>query len=236
MEATQSYFERAAEILAGVRQTQKEAIEKAAMAAAGVLERDGIIYLLGSGHSLLPAYEAHYRAGGLANVSVMYDPGFGMAERVSGYARTLWDKYRPEPGGILFIFSNSGRNALPLEMALLARENGLTVVGVTSLKHSTSVSSRHESGKRLFEVADIVIDNCGEAGDAAVEVPGVAGKMGATSSIATIAIINSVLLGAAQEAVRRGVDVPVFISANLDGADEHNRKLLDRYRGRVNWL
>lgn len=216
--------------------TQAPAMAAASTAVADCLHKDGLIYLLGSGHSLLSAYEVHNRAGGLAPVNVILDPGFGRAERVPGYAQTLLDQHNPEPGSVLFVISNSGRNAVPVEMAMLGRERGLVVIAITSLQHSKSVSSRHPSGKRLFELADIVIDNCGDAGDAAIDVPGVAGRMGATSSVTGIAIVNSVMIDAAEELARRGCSPPVFISANLDGADEHNKQLYQRYWGRVRWL
>ncbi len=236
MTASEKYRARVSSLIEEIGRSQAEAIERAAQATADCLARDGIIYLLGSGHSLLPAYEVHNRAGGMAPVNVILDPGFGRAERVPGYAQTLFDKYDPERGSVLVIVSNSGRNPLPIEMAILGKEREMTVVAITSLAHSTSVTSRHPSGKRLFELADIVIDNLGEPGDAAIEVEGVAGKMGATSSIAAITVVNSIMLDAAQILASRGQAAPVLISANLDGSDEHNARLYERYKGRVAWL
>ncbi len=223
-------------LLEQLEKTQAESIGSAAKAVADCLQGDGLVYLLGSGHSLLSAYEVHNRAGGLAPVEVILDPGFGRAERVSGYARTLMDHADPEPGSVLFVISNSGRNPLPVEMAMLGKERGMKTIAITSLAHSHAVTSRHPSGKRLFELADIVIDNCGEAGDACLEVPGVDGRMGATSSVTAIAIVNSIMIDAAAELARRGFSPPVLISANLDGADDHNRALYERYRGRIRWL
>lgn len=236
MTASETYRARIAGIIKEIGRTQAELLARASRAVADCLAHDGIVYLLGSGHSLLPAYEVHNRAGGMAPVNVIFDPGFGRAERVPGYAQTLFERYAPERGSVLVIISNSGRNALPIEMAFLGRDNGMTVIAITSLAHSRSVTSRHPSGKRLYEVADIVIDNRGEAGDAAVEVPGVTGKMGATSSIAAITIVNSIMLDAAELMASDGHDVPVLISANLDGSDEHNARLYERFRGRVWWM
>lgn len=236
MSASETYRGSLIDLIAEIGKTQADAMGRAASAVADTLGRDGIVYVLGSGHSLLPAYEVHNRAGGLAPVNVILDPGFGRAERVPGYAQTLFDKYSPETGSVLFVISNSGRNPLPVEMAMLGKERGMTVIAITSLAHSRSVSSRHPSGKRLFEIADIVIDNCGEAGDAAVDVPGVPAKMGATSSVAAITIMNSVMIDAAEKLARRGQAPPVFRSANIDGSDEHNQTLYDRYRTRVVWM
>ncbi len=236
MSASHLYRTRLIELISEIGRTQEDAMRRASLAVADALEADRLVYLLGSGHSIITAYEVHNRAGGLAPMNIIFDPGFGRAERVAGYARTLFEKYEPEPGSILFVISNSGRNALPVEMALLGRERSMTVIAITALNHSRAVTSRHPSGKRLYEVADIVIDNCGVSGDACIAVKGVPGKMGATSSVAGVAIINSIMLDAAEELAARGHTPPVFISANLDGSDEHNKKLYNQYRGRISWL
>jgi uncharacterized phosphosugar-binding protein len=133
----------------------------------------------------------------------------------------------------MIVISNSGINPVPIEMAMLAKEAGLIVVAITSRAHSQSVNSRHSSGKRLYEVADIVIDNRGVPGDAAIPLPSVNFKSGATSTVAGTAIVQAIVVQAAALLAERGITPPVFISANLPAGDAHNRELVSRYRSHL---
>lgn len=231
--ASQRYHQIISDILARIASTQQENIQLAAKAVADCIRRDQIVYLLGSGHSLAIAMEGYYRAGGLAPVDVIYDPTFGRAERVEGYAETILASYNITSGAVVFVISNSGRNALPVETALWCKERGITTVAITSLAHSKSVASRHSSGKRLFEIADIVIDNCGVPGDAALEIEGLDGRVCATSGVAGMFIIESVIAQAIQDLVESGCRPPVYVSMNVDGGDEANAWLLEKYANRL---
>lgn len=236
MEAQRLYQASVLEVLETIRKTQGEPIRRAASLCAEVVADGEIIYLLGSGHSLLPAMEAYHRAGGLAPVDVIFDPTFGKAERLPGYAEILLDRYPVKRNGIIIIISNSGRNALPVEMALLAHERGLRTVGITSLAHSTREASRHPSGKRLYEIADVVIDNCGVFGDAILDLPGVPGNVCPTSGVAGAFIVQSLIAETVALLQERGIVPPVLISANITGGDEHNRQVEERYAGRIRGL
>ena len=116
---------------------------------------------------------------------------------------------------------------------MLGRERGLPVIAVTAAEFSRSVSSRHSSGKRLLDVADVVLDTCGAAGDAAVELDGVTEAIGPTSTVVGAALLNATLVEAIAELVRRGVEPPILVSQNVDGSAERNARLRDRYRGRI---
>jgi uncharacterized phosphosugar-binding protein len=237
MNAAEEYHQHSKRLLDRILTTQGAAIQKAAALVADTVVRDGIVYTLGSGHSLLIAAEFYYRAGGLANFDVVHDKTFGRAERLSGYAAVLLDSYPISSNDLLFIVSNSGRNALPVEMAIEAGKRGITTVGITSLEHSGSVSSRAPSGHRLLDVCDLVIDNCGVMGDAAVPVGNGSGmRVGPTSTLAGVFIANCVTGLAVEELLRRGVNPPLFRSANLDGADAENERLLAFLRQRVRGL
>ncbi|HWR54144.1 MAG TPA: SIS domain-containing protein [Bryobacteraceae bacterium] len=237
MNAAEKYHEHARGLVDRIMATQSAAIRKAALLVADTVERDGLVYTLGSGHSLLTAAEFYYRAGGLANFDVVHDKTFGRAERLSGYAAVLLESYPISSNDLLFIVSNSGRNALPVEMAIEARKRGVTTVAITSLEHSRSVSPRAPSGQRLFEICDLVIDNCGVMGDAAVAVGNGSGMtVGPTSTLAGVFIANCVVGLAVEELLRRGVRPPLFRSANVDGADAENERLLSFLRERVRGL
>lgn len=231
----QEYQQKALGVLQKIVETQGEPIENAAKVITEHIANNGILYLLGSGHSLITALEAYGRAGGMVPIDIIFDKTFGKIERLPGYAEYLLKNYDVD-NSVVVVISNSGRNALPIEVALESKKRGAKVIALTSLAHSKSVTSRHPSGKRLFEIADIVVDNCCEPGDAIVEIEGVRSKVGATSSVACTFIINSIMVQATENLVKMGITPPVLISANLDGSDEHNEALYAKYKGRIRGL
>ena len=239
------YYEAVVRLLGEIQRSQATAIDRAADSIFLSLAADGVLHVFGSGHSHLVAEEAFHRAGGLVPVNTMSEPFLtpltpprksGRFERVSGIAAILLDYHEPRPEEVLLIVSNAGINPVPVELALEARARGLTVIAITSLRHAQTVSSRHASGKRLFEVADLVIDNCGEAGDGAVAFPGFVEKVGPTSLLAGAFIVNSIVCGVVERFITKGLPPPVYLSANLPGGDEHNRRLEAKYRGRIKLL
>lgn len=236
MNKAQEFYQKITDVLATVNETQQKKIQQAAEMVADSIAEEKILYLLGGGHSLMVAAEAYHRAGGLAPVDIIHDKSFGRAERCQGYAKQLLDWYNPAPGSVVVIISNSGRNALGIETALECRERGVKTIAVTSLNHSKAAESRHPSGKRLFEIADIVIDNCGILGDAILDVEGVAGKICPTSTISAAMIVDMIMAQVVQNLVDRGLTPPVFISANVDGGDEHNKKVFAKYQHLIKGL
>lgn len=243
---TQStYYEAIVRVLGEIQRTQSETIDKAADLIFASLEAGGVIHVFGSGHSQLVAEEAFHRAGGLIPVNLIAEPFLspltpprksGRLERLSGIAAILLDYHDPRPGEALLIISNAGINAVPVELAFEARNRGLTIIAITSLRHAQAVASRHASGKHLFEVADLVIDNCGEPGDGAVNYPELSLKVGPTSLAAGSFIVNSIACGVVERFIAKGLVPPVYLSANLPGGDEHNRRLEAQYRGRIKLL
>ncbi|QIA26711.1 SIS domain-containing protein [Thermaerobacter sp. PB12/4term] len=224
------YLDTILQLLAQVARRNEEAIGRAAAVVASVIEQDGLVYVFGSGHSQLLAAELHMRAGGLVPIQAIWDPGFGRAERVEGYALSLLEDYEFRPGEAMIVISNSGRNPAPVEVALRAKELGLTVIAVTAVEYSLGQPSRHRSGRRLCEVADIVLDTMGVPGDALVPLPG-GGAAGPASTVVGAALLNAVVVAAAEELQRRGQVPPLLQSVNLDGTS--NEAVLQRYRGRL---
>ncbi len=236
-QAAEEYFARVSELLQRIRRTQAGALEKAACLVADTVERGGIMYAFGSGHSASAAIELYFRAGGLTCCDVIYDKTFGRAERLSGYAEVLLESYPIGPNDLLIVISNSGRNALPVEMALEGRKRGVATVGITSLAHSLSVQPRNAAGLRLCEVCDVVIDNCGLPGDAIVTAgDGDPVRVGPTSTLAGVFILNSIVCAAVDELHCRNIRPPVLISANLDEGDTHNEPYLNQLKGRIRGL
>jgi uncharacterized phosphosugar-binding protein len=227
------YFLAVEEILARVREANGASIPRAASIVADTIAADGIVHAFGSGHSQLLAIELAGRAGGLAAIQVIVDPGQGKAEVLEGYAATLLRDYTLEPRDCLIVISNSGRNPSPIEMAMIGRERGLKIIAVTAAEFSRSVSSRHSSGRRLLDLGDVVLDTCGAPGDAAVHIDGSPADVGPTSTVVGAALLNAVMVEAIAELVRRGIPPPVLVSQNTDNFAEHNEALRQRYAGRI---
>lgn len=219
--------------LSHLRDLSAESIAAAGEAVADAIQNNKGYFLFGSGHSALIAHEAFWRAGGLAPALPIVDPTGGDAERLPGYAPIVLEHYDLQPGSVIVVISNSGINPLPVEVALECKARGLTVIAITCLAHSQAVASRHPGGKKLYEVADIVIDTQGLPGDAALDLPGVPGRVGPTSTLLGAAIVEAISVQATAVLVERGVTPPVLVSANLPEGDAHNRALVERYRNRL---
>jgi uncharacterized phosphosugar-binding protein len=227
------YFQAVEEILARVLESNRLSIPQAAGIIADTVAADGLVHAFGSGHSQLLAIELAGRAGGLAGIQVILDPGQGKAETLEGYASTIAGDYLFEARDCLIVISNSGRNPSPIEMAMIGREHGMKVIAVTAADFSRSVPSRHSSGRRLLDVADVVLDTHGAAGDAAVHVDGAPADVGPTSTVVGAALLNAVMAEAVAELVRRNVPPPILVSQNTDNFAEHNEAVRRRYAGRI---
>lgn len=220
--------------------TQKQNLYEIAKVIVDSLEKQGKFFTFGTGHSHMVGEEFYARAGGLACTQLIAPMELTLGshplkstqiERIGEYAQVIMMEYKMKEGDIVLISSNSGRNSLPIEMALELRKRQIKTIAFTNLKHSQSVTSRHPSGKRLFEVCDYVIDNCGEMGDACIEIDGVKGKMGASSNIIGMYMAQLLSMFIAKEIVLRKMKVPIFLSANVDGGDEWNERLMKDYYG-----
>ena len=227
------YLDAIEDLLARARVANRDSIPAAASIIADTVERDGLIQTFGSGHSQLLALEAAGRAGGYAGVQVIFDPGMGRSEQVEGYARSLLRDHVLAPPDCLIIASNSGRNPAPVDMALAGREAGVPIIAITALDYARGNKSRHSSGKRLHDLADVVLDTCVPPGDAVLGIEGAPVAAGATSTVLGAALLNAVLVESVAELVRRGMEPPLVRSYNLDGSEAHNERMFARYRSRV---
>jgi uncharacterized phosphosugar-binding protein len=233
------------EALERVIATQTANIARAADRVVEAIDNDGIMQVFGTGHSRSIAMEIAGRAGGLVPANalsikdlVMYGDTAPAAildptiERDPELAARILDLADTRPEDVFIIASNSGGNGSVVELALLAQARGHAIVAVTSLAHSERVRSRHPSGLRLFEIADVVIDNCGVFGDASLPLPG-GGAIAATSSLTGVLIAQMLVAEVCSRLLSSGKEVPVLISANVPGGDEHNAAVNARYGGRV---
>lgn len=209
------------------------------------IEKGGVIQAFGTGHSEAFAMEIAGRAGGLipTNKIALRDVAVRGRRSVESLAGSSLERdpsvvdelFSLSPVGaddVFVIASNSGVNGSVVGLALLAKERGHQVVAVTSMAHTRQVAPKHPSGKRLYEVADVVLDNLAPFGDAVLELPGGIG-VGAVSSITAAFIAQLLTIGTARWLAETGTTPPLYVSANVPGGDEHNRRLENLYQERI---
>lgn len=230
------YREQVTKVLERIWTTQTAPIEKAAAIMADSISAGGLVHLFGSGHSVLPVQDVFPRYGSFPVFRPLMDArlqwqnvlGSGGAkgllwlERREGYGKVLFENEPIRSGDVMVVFSHGGMNAVGIEVALEARERGLTVVAITSMDNQKRSRSTHSSGKKLSDVADVVIDNCVPAEDALVDIEGWKAPVAAGSTVAFVAIANSIVAEVAAQIGKRGMMPPVFVSPNVPGIPSDN--------------
>jgi uncharacterized phosphosugar-binding protein len=232
-----AYQDRVQAVLATALREEARNVRRAAEVVATTFSAGGVLYIFGSGHSHMFAEEAFYRAGGAVRVCPVLKPPYMLhegaeqstrLERESGHAEEVLAGYHLQGGrDCMIVASNSGVNALPVEVAQAARSRGLPVVAITSLAYARSVQ---RPGTRLYEVADVVVDNHCPPGDALIEVASDLPRMGPASTVVGLFLLNSILLAAAEEQLAAGSTPEIYLSANMPGAKDGNTALSARLR------
>ena len=237
------YLDKALELVQRLRDEQLGNIEQAAEMIAGAVAEGHTLYAWGGPHSSLPVQDIFWRAGGLALVNPIFTPGLSLEqgplyltsvyERAEGAGREFFSQIGAEPGDVMILLSTSGRNAFPVDMATSAKEAGLKVIGLTSLTYTRSVSSRHSSGKKMYELCDIVLDNLSVPGDAVLEDGRLPQKVGPTSGWMGCLILQALMAEVAERLAEKGIEPPIYFALNLDGQQEYSEYLyhLRRTRG-----
>ncbi|WP_350274963.1 SIS domain-containing protein [Kribbella sp. HUAS MG21] len=229
-----SWIAAALPVLDEVRRTQDDAMEQAAVLAAKSIAGDGVVYAFGTGHSRMPVEEIFPRYGSfpgfhpIVELSMTFHNQVVGAngqrqamfiERMPGLADQILANFRLRPVDSLLVFSVSGLNAVPIEMAAGARRAGLPVIAVTSLAETRAAEPRHPSGTRLTDHADVVIDLCSPVGDALCRVDGVAEPIGPVSTFTAVAVVNEIKVRTARILAADGIVPPVITSSRLVGDD-----------------
>ncbi len=246
--STEAYLHRTQEIIERIQSTQKGNIEAAAGKIAGTIASGGWCYLFGSGHSVIPVLDIFPRYGSYVGFYPMMDPrlmwfnvvGPGGAlellwlERQEGYIQNFLTFFPMRRSECVLIFSHGGLNAAPVEAAMESRRRGLTVIGVASGRNHREAKATHSSGKKLFDLCDIAIDNCVEPEDAQVEVSGLKMKVGAGSTLAAVVIAMALVSETAAQLAAGGQSVEAFVSPNVTGISaDHNKRVFEQFRERV---
>jgi uncharacterized phosphosugar-binding protein len=238
------YVEVIQEAVARVSGTQTGQVAEAADLLTATLQAGGVIQAFGCGHSEALAMEIAGRAGGLVPTNrialrdivlyggepatVLSDP---QLERTPSVAHRLYELAPIKPDDAFVIASNSGVNGAVVEMAQLVKQRGHTLIAITSLAHSARVDSRHDSGRKLADLADVVLDNGAPYGDAALDYG--TGAVGAVSSITAALLAQQIVTEVVARLLALGVTPPVYLSDNVPGGREHNKNLEARYAGRI---
>jgi uncharacterized phosphosugar-binding protein len=241
------YLEAVSDLLERVRDEEQEPIEQAAQLLADAVVEGRRIFAFGCTHSALPVQDVVYRAGGLMLINPILGPGItsldthpttltSAMEKLEGYADALLDATPIQPGDVLIVVSVSGRNAVPIEMAESAKRRGLHVIALTSMAYSSAVTSRHASGKKVYDFADVVLDNKVDVGDAVLEHEGVPQRFTPASGVTSTALLHAVVSAAIERVVAAGEEPPVFLAANVDGGAEYNARLTAQHRDRIFFL
>lgn len=238
--AVDLYLQAISELQERVVESQRATLLKIAGKMAEVTRRDGRIFIFGTGHSHLIAEEGFYRAGGLANIVPMVSEHFmvhhlpalgSRLERTPGLADIILERYAPLTDEMLFIFSNSGVNHLPVEMAMRARTRDIITVGVSSFAYARS-APLSDLGLRLDQTVDIALDNGGVPGDALLALDNLEWRVAPSSTVVGALIWNSLVAETARLLQTSGFIPPIYASLNVSGATEHNQALLEKWRPR----
>lgn len=236
------YLNNVRQLLDRLEKTQEQVICQVSEACANSIFNGGLLYFFGTGHSHMICEEPFYRAGGLASIypilesDLMLHEGASKSssyERIEGLGNIVIAHSGVGEGDVLFLISNSGRNCAVIDAALEGKKRGAVTVAVTSIKHTSQVSSRHSNGLKLHEVCDYVLDNGGAVGDASVQLDGLLQKIGPTSSVLDITLINLIMVNTVERLLERGMVPPIFTSANTDNGDDANKAILEEYKSRV---
>ncbi|MDF2484670.1 MAG: hypothetical protein K0R46_838 [Herbinix sp.] len=240
-----SFLPKLCIMLQEIEARENTAMELAARAAYESIRSGGLLHVFATGHSHMIAEEMFFRAGGLVpvnpilNSSLMTQEGALQSmynERKSGFAKEILEEANLKKGDTIIISSNSGINNVPVEAAMIARELGLTVIGITSLTASKSLEARHVGGRKLYECCDIVIDNHVPMGDGILTIPENGLVTGGASSFSSFFIAQRIVLKIENCFLAEDKLPPVYMSANIPNGTEHNATLIAEYQDKIKFL
>lgn len=245
--SAEGYLNRISGIIVKIQTTQKEKIASAGEILAASIASGGRVYLFGSGHSVIPVLDVFPRYGSFVGFYPVYDPrlmwfnvvGPGGArellwlEQQEGYARVILASYKIESHDSFLIFSHGGLNAVPIEMAIVAREKAARVVSISSHQNYEQTSAIHSSKEKLADVSDLAIDNCVPPEDALVSADGVSEKFAAGSTVAAVSIAMALVAEVGVRLVRSGKRLFTFVSPNIAASPGHNEQVFQEYARRM---
>jgi uncharacterized phosphosugar-binding protein len=240
-----AYFETVRRLCDRIGETQRDSLEIASTMIAEAIIGGGIIHAFGAGHSHMIVEELFCRAGGLGCVNGILEPALmphsgadksSRLEQVAELARFVFEDEDIRSGDVVMAISHSGINPVIVEFAALVREREIPVIAITSLAHSMATPSRHASGKKLYEMASVVVDTGCPVGDAVMVVEGLQQRVAAMSTVAGALIVQALVYLSVEKMVARGVEPPLRVSRNLPGGQRSNLQFKARYGSRIKRL
>ncbi|HET9439784.1 MAG TPA: sugar isomerase domain-containing protein [Longimicrobiales bacterium] len=238
-------------LLDKIEATQLDAVQQAAKLMADSIEAERWVHTFGCGHATIPVEEMYPRIGGFVGFHPMVElpltfftrvtgemgiHQFLFLERAEGYGREIMKSYSFDERDCMWIFSHSGINNVNIDVALRAKEIGMKVIATGSAAGFKDVKSRHSSGKKLFDIADVVIDSCVPSTDAAVPIRDHYDKLGPLSTLGFVGVVWATILTVAEILVERGVKLHIHPSHNIPGDTTAHDRLdaaLVEYKRRV---
>ncbi len=236
---TNAYLHNINKVLETIAEEEQTKLDAAAAIIRKSIKAGGIIHAFGSGHSALVAADTINRTGCPVAINQIIDKTDDMAERLNGYGQTLLRHYEEQYGlferDCLIVISNSGRNPLPIEIAMGGKAKGLQTIAICNVKQANSLPSRHETGLNLTQVADLVLDTHLPIGEASLKLPKTGLAVAPISTFAGMFIMQSILLLALEGLEQETTDIPIFVTDNagIEDADERNAASRKRYQGRL---
>lgn len=236
------YFSKIKNLLNTIETDEKDKLKLASEKVSEAIQNDGVIHLFGCGHSHILTEEVYYRAGGLVPIHpILHEPLMlhegavqsSINERKNDYAERFMQEQDIKEQDVIFVISTSGRNPVPVDVAKMAKQKGAYAIGITSIEYSSSQPSRHVSGDYLFDSVDLVIDNHAPVGDALLSYEKVDIDFAPSSTVVGATILNAVLAESIKHMADAGFEPPVLLSGNVDGADDHNNALIQKYKDRI---
>ena len=247
---TEFYFGSVLDIFKKIKEQSENSIDKAATLMSEVILDDKLVHIIGpGGHSNMAAMEVLWRAGGLAPINAILDPGIALVngakhsnimERTPGYAKSVLDSYDIKEGEVMIVANSYGINAMTIDSVLEAKARGLKTIGVTSTSFADYVPkdhpARHPSGKNLYEIVDIFVNTYLPLGDAIVKFDNFEQKIAPTSTLCNSFTLNLMVIKTVEKILEKGGVPPVWMSANMPGGDETNKQLEEKYSSRIKHL
>ena len=239
------YLDRVIAILRKVQEENALLLSQTADWIFETIQNGHCVYIYGCTHAGIITQEAFYRTGGLAVINPIFVPGTMVSdkpitltsavERLTGYGSVVVEQAGICEGDLLILHSVSGRNSMPVDMAAAAKAKGARIIGITSMDYTTQVQSRHPSGRNLYELCDLVIDNHCPYGDALIPLQTDGLRVGPGSTVIGVAIWNEIVCLTAKRFEQQGLIPPVFSSANVDGGENKNLKLYRQYQQSIRY-
>jgi len=245
------WLNNARSVMDTIEQTQIENIQKAAELMAESIASERWVHMFGCGHATLPIEEMYPRIGGFVGFHPMIElplsffthitgemgvHQFVFLEKVEGYGNEIMKGYTFDTRDTMWIFSHSGINTVNIDVALEAKKKGMKIIVTGSAEAYSDIDSRHPSGNKLFDIADVVVDSCVPAQDASVDLKNHFDKIGPVSTMAFVTCVWMTITTVAEILADKGIKVYIHPSHNVPGdTTAHDRldEALKEYKKRI---